>query len=73
MAQFIHSVHHPVPALRSLRPARLGSAIASMVRTWLARDRQRRELRELDDAILRDVGISRAQASFSADKPFWRP
>ncbi|MBR0567430.1 DUF1127 domain-containing protein [Azoarcus sp. L1K30] len=45
---------------------------ASIVSIWRLRARQRRELRELDDAILRDVGISRAEANFGADKPFWR-
>lgn len=38
----------------------------------LLRRRGRRELRELDARLLRDVGISREQALREADKPFWR-
>jgi len=60
-----------LPALRSTLAALLGT-LGATLRTWQIRVRQRRELRDLDDAVLRDVGISRAQARFSAEKPFWR-
>jgi len=33
--------------------------------------RQRQALLELDDRLLRDIGISREQAIQEADKPFW--
>ncbi|HPD91452.1 MAG: DUF1127 domain-containing protein [Rhodobacter sp.] len=33
--------------------------------------RQRRALAELDDARLRDLGLTRAQARSEADRPFW--
>jgi uncharacterized protein YjiS (DUF1127 family) len=43
---------------------------------WISRclDRgsQRRALSELDDHLLRDIGISRLQALREAGKPFWR-
>ncbi len=32
----------------------------------------RRQLSDLDDRMLQDLGISRAQAQFEADKPLWR-
>lgn len=61
------------------RPTSLGRHLAAIprlvaasVRTWLDRARARRELRRLDDAILRDIALPRAQANFDADKPFWR-
>ncbi len=34
--------------------------------------RQRRALLRLDDAMLKDLGISRADALQEGDKPFWR-
>jgi uncharacterized protein YjiS (DUF1127 family) len=34
--------------------------------------RQRRLLAQLDERMLRDIGISRSQALAEADKPFWR-
>jgi uncharacterized protein YjiS (DUF1127 family) len=32
----------------------------------------RRQLGELDDRMLQDLGISRAQAQFEANRPLWR-
>jgi uncharacterized protein YjiS (DUF1127 family) len=39
---------------------------------WVARDRQRRELQELDERLLRDIGIDRIEAMREAARPFWR-
>jgi uncharacterized protein YjiS (DUF1127 family) len=33
--------------------------------------RSRRQLAELDDRLLRDIGMDRAKARFEADKGFW--
>jgi uncharacterized protein YjiS (DUF1127 family) len=38
----------------------------------LSRRRQRRDLRELDDRQLYDVGITRAQVERESRKPFWK-
>ena len=44
---------------------------------WIARSRQRRALREIaersDDYLLKDIGVSRAEAFREADKLFWQP
>ena len=40
--------------------------------TWLERARQRRQLRELSDHMLRDIGLTRADAWAESEKPFWR-
>jgi uncharacterized protein YjiS (DUF1127 family) len=32
----------------------------------------RRDLAEMDDRMLKDLGISRAQAHFEANRPIWR-
>lgn len=39
---------------------------------WRERARQRRALMALDDRLLRDIGISRADAEREVAKPFWR-
>jgi uncharacterized protein YjiS (DUF1127 family) len=36
------------------------------------RIRERRALDRLDDAMLRDIGISRADVELEVSKPFWR-
>lgn len=38
---------------------------------WQERAAQRRALRELNDHMLKDIGLSRADAFREADKPFW--
>jgi uncharacterized protein YjiS (DUF1127 family) len=38
----------------------------------LDRSRQRHVLERLDDAMLRDLGLSRADVMRETDKPFWR-
>ncbi len=39
---------------------------------WQRRARERRHLAEFSDAMLKDIGISRADAMAEIDKPFWR-
>ena len=64
---------HPTARLRLLK---LRSNVATTIRLWIARSRQRRHLGELaawDDHILKDIGVSRDDALREAAKPFWRP
>ena len=41
--------------------------------TWSDRMRQRRHLAELDDRLLQDIGVSRADIEVEISRPFWRP
>lgn len=61
-----------VVALRR-RPAtgRLLTFLA-VVEVWLGRRRQRRALLELNDYMLKDIGLSRCDALCEGGKPFWR-
>jgi len=43
-----------------------------LLRHWAARRRQRRALSELDDRLLRDIGLTRDAATREGRKPFWR-
>ncbi len=52
--------------------ARLPLAILKTLLVWQERDQQRRHLAALDDRLLRDMGISRAEAAREAAVPFWR-
>jgi uncharacterized protein YjiS (DUF1127 family) len=38
---------------------------------WQERARQRRRLAELDDRMLKDIGLTRADVSREVEKPFW--
>jgi uncharacterized protein YjiS (DUF1127 family) len=54
---------------RSTRPWR---QLFETLRLWRQRARGRQHLREFDDHLLRDIGITRLQADAEATKPFWR-
>lgn len=65
----------PIAAGRAL-PRRLASACKRLVpglRLWLSKRRSRRRLADLDDRMLRDIGVSRAEAMREVRKSFpWR-
>jgi uncharacterized protein YjiS (DUF1127 family) len=48
------------------------SSLVGTIVIWLNRRQGRRDLSELDDRLLADVGISREDAVWEAGKPFWR-
>ena len=56
-------------APHSTRPWR---RILNTLRLWQQRARGRQHLRQFDDHMLRDIGITRLQAEAEATKPFWR-
>lgn len=48
------------------------TAAWELVASWIERARQRQALAALDEAMLRDIGITRVEAAREAGKPFWR-
>jgi uncharacterized protein YjiS (DUF1127 family) len=46
--------------------------ILAMLREWRRRSRDRASLATLDNRMLADIGITRADAEYLSDKPFWR-
>lgn len=54
---------------RSLQ--RLTVSAFATLREWEERMRQRRRLSELDDRMLTDIGLTRADVSHEVKKPFW--
>ncbi len=45
---------------------------ADLLATWRQRAADRQQLQGLDNHMLRDVGLSRADVEFEISKPFWR-
>jgi uncharacterized protein YjiS (DUF1127 family) len=43
-----------------------------LIAVWLDRARGRRRLARVDDAVLKDLGLSRVDAWQELRKPFWR-
>ena len=66
----IATIDHRSPRLVARR-GWLRSAVESMF-AWDGRARSRRQLCDLDDRLLKDIGISRADALCEALKPFWK-
>jgi uncharacterized protein YjiS (DUF1127 family) len=65
-----------LPALAWLAVRRFGDGagrVAEVALTWLERSRQRRQLGQLSDYMLRDIGLTRIDAWAEAKKPFWQP
>jgi uncharacterized protein YjiS (DUF1127 family) len=52
--------------------ARGTAAGASVVLRWLERAEQRRRLAEMNDHMLRDIGLDRSRVWHETTKPFWR-
>jgi uncharacterized protein YjiS (DUF1127 family) len=52
---------------------RAGFAALDALFTWQERAAQRAHLSALEDRILRDIGLSRADVDHETSKPFWRP
>jgi uncharacterized protein YjiS (DUF1127 family) len=48
------------------------SHMLSLLLQWQERVQTRRQLRELDEHALHDIGLSRGEALYEAEKPFWR-
>jgi len=57
-------------AIRVLRDA--GRRGVATLREWRRRARDRAELATLDERTLADIGVTRADAEFLVNKPFWR-
>ena len=67
------ATHHGTHLLTVLPLSTLGKlhVLGSAIGMWLERSRQRMALAELDDRLLRDIGVTSAQARREAAKPFW--
>jgi uncharacterized protein YjiS (DUF1127 family) len=45
----------------------------ALLRAWCQRHRSSILLSELDDRLLKDIGLTYYEAEHEANKPFWRP
>ena len=53
--------------------SKLARTILEIAAIWQERATQRHHLMAMDDRLLRDIGLSRAEAASEFEKPFWRP
>jgi len=58
---------------RPLTPAASVALFAAVVFVrWAERRRSRKDLRHLDDHLLKDIGLTHRQALKEAQRPFWQ-
>ena len=53
-------------------PVSMTARFFALLLTWQERSRQRHALVSLDDRMLKDIGLRRADVFLEARKPFWR-
>ncbi len=46
--------------------------LLTLLKLWINRSKQRKQLATLDERFLKDVGISKVDANQEIAKPFWR-
>jgi uncharacterized protein YjiS (DUF1127 family) len=46
--------------------------VRATLREWRRRKNGRLELARLDERMLRDIGLTRAEVDYESNKPFWR-
>ncbi len=69
---FRNSIAAPTASVPSTEARQFGSFLA-LAATWLERRSSRRALADLDERLLRDIGLSRSEAIAETAVPFWRP
>lgn len=68
-----HPGDHAPPFGRTPGASDFARRIGATLHLWRQRIEGRRRLHALDQALLKDMGISRSDALQEAAKPFWRP
>ena len=61
------------PVLPPALDGRWATLMGPQLHLWWQRARQRRQLAELSEGQLDDIGVTREQALAEAAKPFWKP
>ena len=66
-----HAIGYKLGQASLERPRAQSGFSLAVLWAWYQRYLQRQELRDLDDRLLADIGVSRAEAEQESRKPFW--
>lgn len=67
------TVLHPFGRTRQASVTQVMARAVDTLLMWQDRARQRYRLRQFDDRMLSDIGLSRADVDQESAKPFWLP
>jgi uncharacterized protein YjiS (DUF1127 family) len=67
------TISSPAPAANASDLLRVVVGAARFLSGWIERRRQLRTLSELDDHLLRDLGLSREDVERACSQSFWAP
>jgi len=67
-----YSFRHHVPVRAVTGLGGLVARAVGFFLLWQERARGRRELQQLNDHMLKDIGLNRIDALREAEKPFWK-
>ncbi|QOL81576.1 DUF1127 domain-containing protein [Pseudooceanicola spongiae] len=62
---------YPIPGTTTARAPRIAKSPLSRLLMLMGIGRERRALHHLDDALLRDIGLTRHEARTEARRPAW--
>ncbi|MCA8908655.1 MAG: DUF1127 domain-containing protein [Rhodospirillaceae bacterium] len=72
MSRTATSIRHALAIfISSPWPRRRPGGVFGVIFSWIERDRQRRQLADLDAHLLADIGLSAADARRESRRPFW--
>lgn len=62
-------------AIATIQPieSRQSGQLPALAGNWLERRRSRQALAELDERLLRDIGLTPSEAIAESAMPFWKP
>jgi uncharacterized protein YjiS (DUF1127 family) len=66
-----HAIGYNLGQAAAARPRTESGLGLAVLWAWYRRYLQRQELNGLDDHLLADIGITRAEAELESRKPFW--
>jgi uncharacterized protein YjiS (DUF1127 family) len=66
------SLHNAAATWRSFSVGQALLALWDSIALWQERARSRHVLSLMDEAALKDIGLSRSTADLEINKPFWR-
>lgn len=65
------TLHAAIPLPHSPRPSMTGRTLLARLQRWAQLYQQRRDLARASDAMLKDLGLSRADVMHESERPFW--